>query len=64
MPNERLRKIIGKRRRHFYESFKFNKCRGETQHNTNYNKIITTLLKKWIKDHKQQKNDMQPFIMT
>jgi hypothetical protein len=65
MPNEILRRIIGRRTRHFYESFKFNKCRGEAQHNKNYdNEIITTLLKKLIRDHKQQKNDMQPFIMT
>ncbi len=36
------------------------------QHNNNYsNKIITTLPKKWIRDHKQQKDDMTTqFDMT
>lgn len=36
-----------------YERFKFNERKGETQHNKKYgSKIITTLTKKWIRDHK------------
>jgi hypothetical protein len=54
LPKEIPRRIIGRRRRHFYECFKFNECRSETQHNKNYGgKIITTPPKKWIRDHKQ-----------
>ncbi len=33
----------------FCECFKFNKLKGEVQHNKNYDgKIITTLPEKWI----------------
>jgi hypothetical protein len=56
MPNEIPRRIIGKTQ--FYECFKFNEQKGEAQHNKNYDgEIITSLSKKWIKDHKQQKSD-------
>jgi hypothetical protein len=58
LPNTIPRKIIGGRTQ-IYECFKFNERKGEAQHNKNYNgEIITTLPKKWIKDHKKQKCDM------
>jgi len=57
LPNEKPRRLISKRI-HSYESFKFNECRSEAQHNKNYNgEIITSLPKKWIRDHKQHKSD-------
>jgi hypothetical protein len=41
-----------------YERFKLNKRKGEAKHNKNYNgEIITTLPKKWIRDHKHPKSD-------
>jgi hypothetical protein len=57
LPKEIPRKIIG-RRMQFYERFKFNELRGEAQHNKNYSSTnITTLPKKWVKDHKQHISD-------
>jgi hypothetical protein len=58
MPNEIPRKKIGRMRMQFYERFKFNEHKGEAQHNKNYGSaIITTLPKKWIRDHKQHISD-------
>ncbi len=58
LPNEKPKKIISGRRTHSYECFKFNECRSKAQHDKNYNnEIITSLPKKWIRDHKQQKSD-------
>jgi predicted double-glycine peptidase len=58
LPNEIPRRIIGERTQ-FSEHFKFNKRKGEAQHNKNYgNKIIIAIPKKWIRDHKQPKSDM------
>jgi hypothetical protein len=57
LPNKIPRRIIG-RRTQFYEHFKLNEWKGEAQHNKNYdNEIITTLPKKWIKNHKEYKSD-------
>jgi hypothetical protein len=54
LPNEIPRRIVDKKRTHFYEHYKFNERRGEAQRNKNNSgKIITTLPKKWIRDHKQ-----------
>jgi hypothetical protein len=36
LPNEIPRKIVDKKRTHFYECYKFNERIGETQHNKNY----------------------------
>jgi hypothetical protein len=53
LPNEIPRRIIDRKRMHFYECYKFNEHTAETQHNKNYRgKIITTLPKKKIRDHK------------
>jgi hypothetical protein len=59
LPNEKPKRIISGRRTHSYERFKFNERKSEAQHDNNYNnEIITSLPKKWIRDHKQQKSDM------
>ncbi len=52
------RKITNERME-IYEHFKLNKWRGEAQHSKNYNdKIIIASPKKWIRNHKHQKNEM------
>ncbi len=49
------RRIIGGRTQ-IYERFKLNEQKGEAEHNKNYNgEIITSLPKKWIRDHEHQK---------
>jgi hypothetical protein len=59
LSNKIPRRIIGRRRTHFYECFKFNEHKGKTKHNKNYNgKIIVALPKKGIRYHKQHISDM------
>ncbi len=49
------RRIIGERTQ-IYERFKLNEQKGEAKHNKNYDgEIITSLPKKWIRDHEHQK---------
>ncbi len=48
LPNGIRKRIIGGRTQ-IYERLKFNKQKGEAQHNNDYNKTIITLLKKWIR---------------